>query len=108
MTRIAPIATAAALALATLTQQVRAEPIESLEECYNAVIAWCVKTFPEQDCSKASGLSACDTEFGEQAQSRPGAHGHPDRVDSKIGRILARERMRTGAGGGRDGAPGRG
>lgn len=114
MTRIASIATAAALALATLGQPAKAEPIDSLEKCYNAVISWCVKTFPDKDCSKASGLALCDKEFKAHVSGRPGdlrrpgTTTPPDRVDSIIGKILAHERMRQGAGGGRDGTPGRG
>lgn len=38
--------------------------IETLGECYQAVINWCNETFPDADCSQASGLDDCDEVFG--------------------------------------------
>jgi hypothetical protein len=61
---------AAALAVGTLhTVPAKAEPVTTLEECYNAVITWCVETFPEHahQCGESSHLQECDDEFGNGA-----------------------------------------
>lgn len=61
---------AAFLASATLcSAPAQAEPIGSLEECYNAVITWCTETFPDHadQCGQSSGLNDCDDEFGNAA-----------------------------------------
>lgn len=74
-------AAAAALSLSTaISAPAAAEPISTLEECYNAVITWCVENFPEHasECGSSSGLDACDEVFGDHSgaqailQTRPG------------------------------------
>lgn len=53
------------------TAPVSAAPISSLEECYQAVITWCVETFPDHadQCGQSSGLDDCDEEFGNASAS---------------------------------------
>ncbi|MBN8292716.1 hypothetical protein JI664_12145 [Rhodobacter sp. NTK016B] len=66
MTRFLTIAVTALGIAASATAPARAAPISSLEECYTAVINWCVSTFPDHadECGSASGLDDCDDEFG--------------------------------------------
>ncbi len=82
---------AAALAAfgATTMAPTKAEAkIETLEECYNAVITWCNETFPDMDCSNASGLDECDEEFGNQS-----AGGAMDRLQAVGGSRPARAKL---------------
>lgn len=71
MTRYFAIAATALSLTASATVPAAADPITSLEGCYQAVINWCNENFPEHDCSNASGLDDCDEEFGNHA-SVPG------------------------------------
>lgn len=71
MTRYFTIAATVISLTASNTAPAAADPITTLEGCYEAVISWCNETFPEHDCSNASGLNDCDEEFGNQA-SMPG------------------------------------
>ena len=72
MKRLAQIAALTFGAFAAV--QAAADPIESLEECYNTVITWCEETFPDQagQCGNISALSECDEVFGT-ANANPGA-----------------------------------
>ncbi|MGI3184736.1 hypothetical protein [Nioella aestuarii] len=76
MTRYFAIAAAALSLTASTTAPASADPITSLEGCYEAVINWCNENFPEHDCSNSSGLDDCDEEFGNLAGTpgfdRPG------------------------------------
>ncbi|WP_370205369.1 hypothetical protein [Pararhodobacter marinus] len=71
MTRFLPLAITALGIAASATAPARAAPIHTLEECYTAVINWCVETYPDHadQCGNASGLSDCDDEFGNTAAS---------------------------------------
>ncbi|MDG4647365.1 hypothetical protein P6F26_02825 [Roseibacterium sp. SDUM158017] len=65
--------TAFALSLGSaVSAPAAAEPMSSLEECYNTVITWCTETFPEHasECGSSSGLDACDEVFGDRADAR--------------------------------------
>lgn len=66
MTRIPALCAAALVAASTLAAPAKAGPISTLEECYQAVITWCVETFPEHadQCGQSSSLNDCDDEFG--------------------------------------------
>jgi hypothetical protein len=73
-------AAATALSLSTaLSAPATAEPISSLEECYNKVITWCVENFPEHadECGNASGLDACDEVFGAYSGAQAILHTRP-------------------------------
>ena len=59
-------ATLAAFGTATMSPTKADAAIETLGECYDAVITWCNETFPDHDCSLPSGLDDCDEEFGNQ------------------------------------------
>ncbi len=61
------LAVTASLSTATFAPIQAHAAISSLEECYTAVINWCNETFPNHDCSNASGLDDCDEEFGDTA-----------------------------------------
>lgn len=67
-------AASAAMVLLSLNAPAQAA-ITSLDECYDAVLAWCNENYPDMDCSNSSGLDQCDEEFGNAAHS-----GNPDRL----------------------------
>ncbi len=88
--------TAAAIAAfgsATLAPTQAVAKIETLEECYNAVITWCNETYPEMDCSNASGLDDCDEEFGNHAgggtinKLKALGQGRPARAELRLGTV---------------------
>ena len=85
---LAILATAATLTTAA-TPPAAAGPINSLDECYNAVITWCNANFPEMDCSNASGLDDCDEEFGNQTSGLDRLHPQvPPRVMDRLIRVV--------------------
>lgn len=71
MTRFFALTAAALVAITSQTTPARAdaEPISSLEQCYQTVINWCTETFPDHadQCGTSSGLDDCDEEFGNTA-----------------------------------------
>ncbi|MDJ0630707.1 MAG: hypothetical protein QNJ44_20795 [Rhodobacter sp.] len=98
MTRTFIFATATIAALGTTTlAPTRAEAkIETLEQCYNAVITWCNETFPDMDCSNASGLDECDEVFGDKVgggamdRLQAAGGGQPGRATLKIAPVQIR------------------
>ncbi len=71
MTRTMLFAAAAAAAFGTaaLTPNPALAKIESLGECYDAVITWCNDTHPDhaQECA-SGGMDECDAEFSNAPQ----------------------------------------
>ena len=63
-TTFTALAAAATLSTATFAPLQANAAIETLGECYNAVITWCNETFPDHAECGSSGLSECDEEFG--------------------------------------------
>jgi hypothetical protein len=93
-----------ALSLGTVAQPATAEPISSLEECYNTVISWCVETFPDHadECGSSSGLDACDEVFGDRAGARAVFQTRPGDPVARL-RVLASALPRPGGDDGDDG-----
>ncbi|MCP3972208.1 MAG: hypothetical protein GY717_18170 [Rhodobacteraceae bacterium] len=64
--------TVTAVGTATLAPTQAAARIETLGDCYNAVITWCNNTMPDNasECanSEGGGLDQCDGEFGNKPQ----------------------------------------
>jgi len=69
MTRFFALTAAALVAVSTQVAPAKADPVTSLEQCYQAVITWCTETFPDHadQCGSSSGLDDCDEEFGNTA-----------------------------------------
>jgi len=61
---IKAFAVTTAMTTSTLVPVQAHAAIESLSECYQAVINWCNETYPDADCSQSSGLDDCDEVFG--------------------------------------------
>ena len=64
-TLIKTLAVTTALTTATIAPMQAHAAIESLADCYQAVLTWCNETYPDADCSNASGLDDCDEVFGD-------------------------------------------
>ncbi len=60
---------AVALGVFSTTSHKAEAAITSLDECYDAVLTWCNETYPNMDCSNASGLDDCDEVFGDNSAS---------------------------------------
>ena len=69
-TLIKAFAVTTAMTTSTLVPMQAHAEIETLAECYQAVITWCNETYPEMDCSNSSGLDDCDEVFGDNAATR--------------------------------------
>ena len=79
-------ATFAAFGTAAMSPTKADAAIETLGECYDAVITWCNETFPDHDCSHPSGLDDCDEEFGNKVGG--GAMDRLQTLGGKPGRAL--------------------
>ena len=64
-TLIKTLAVTTALTTATIAPMQAHAAIESLADCYQAVLTWCNETYPDADCSNSSGLDDCDEVFGD-------------------------------------------
>ena len=62
---IKTLAVTTALTTATIAPMQAHAAIESLADCYQAVLTWCNETYPDADCSNSSGLDDCDEVFGD-------------------------------------------
>lgn len=65
-TLIKAFAVTTAMTTSTIAPMQAHAAIETLAECYNAVLTWCTETYPDMDCSNSSGLDDCDEVFGNQ------------------------------------------
>ena len=65
-TIVKTIAVATSFATTTIAPVKANAAIETLADCYKAVITWCNETYPDMDCSQSSGLDECDEVFGDK------------------------------------------
>ena len=69
-TLIKALAVTTALSTSTIAPMQAHAAIETLADCYQAVLTWCNETYPEMDCSQSSGLDDCDEVFGDTVGAR--------------------------------------